>query len=123
MVISKQLKQRILDGEYVDILKKRATSRFKATGELSDKHLAQILLKDQMALTVALNSPQEHHTIDLGIRAFKRWLKVNMPHLTKGQVSAQIKKYKERAWQDFAELVEFNGSHPTAKVNVNVTTQ
>lgn len=77
---------------------------FTETGELSHKGLK--------ALKTALNGPQEHFTVVLGVNEFKRQLS-QVPFLTKGQRTETVRRYKIKAWTEYSEIVQYKGSFPS----------
>lgn len=85
----------------------------------SDKPLHKedgtLTLEGLLALKAAQNSPAFHHTVNLNIKEFKRYLK-RIPMMTKSIFNELVREYKDKAWQDYAELVEFKGSFPTVPV-------
>jgi hypothetical protein len=113
MRVTKQLRQRILDGEYPKILTKKDIKAFEKTGELTKEQETKIMMQDMVTLKVALNSPAQHRTVELGIKEFKRRMKDSFPFWTRGQKSEAIALYKKKAWLDFEEMVGFKGSFPT----------
>lgn len=79
------------------------------------KEDGSLTLEGMLALKAASNSPAFHHTVNLNIKGFKRYLRT-IPLLTKGKFNALVREYKDKAWQDYAELVEFKGSFPTLPI-------
>lgn len=77
---------------------------FTKTGELSHKGLR--------VLKTALNSPQEHFTVALGVNEFKRQLD-KIPFITKGQRTETVCRYKIKAWTEYKEIVQYKGSFPS----------
>lgn len=116
MRVTKELKQRILDGEYPKILKKADINKFKKTGLLTKEQEVQIMMQDAFTLKMTVNSPMQHQVIDLGIKAFKKLMRENPPVWlnTKAKVNAAIALYKKKAWIDYKETVGYKGSFPTA---------
>jgi len=111
--MTKELKQRILNNEYPDILKKKDLKEFEKTGNISKELMGQILMRDAFTLKVSLNSPAQHRVIDLGISEFKRKIKEDFPHWRSSRINEAIRLYKKKAWVDFAETVGLKGSFPT----------
>ena len=68
-------------------------------------------------LKKATQSPAEHFTVDIGINAFKRYVR-SLPGITKHMVNDQVRRYKLKAWGEYAELVKHKGSFPTHTMTV-----
>lgn len=113
MRVTKELKQRILDNQYPDILKKKDIKAFEVSGKLTPEQEGKIFMKDAFDLRVTLASPAQHRTVDLSIKAFKRRMKGSFPFWTKGQRNEAVALYKKKAWIDFTEMVGLKGSFPT----------
>jgi hypothetical protein len=71
-----------------------------------------LTFKGYQVLLATINGPQQHHTVDLGIKAFKKFV-AEKSGLTKKQQREQINKYKKHAWTEFAEIVQYKGNFPT----------
>ena len=89
---------------------RRVTPPEPLKAEWHDKQ-GNLTFEGQQALRMAQNGPQEHHMVNLGITGFKRMVN-SIPMLSKGQRSEQIRKYKQKAWGDFAEIIKYKGSFP-----------
>ncbi len=113
MRIGKELKARILDNQYPEILKKKDIKAFEKSGVLTKEQETKIMMRDMIDLKVTLASPSQHRVVDLGISEFKRRMKNSFPFWTKGQRAAAVALYKKKAWIDFKETVGFKGSFPT----------
>lgn len=113
MRVTKELKQRILDNQYPEILKKKDIKAFEVSGKLTQEQETKIMMKDSLDLKVALASPSQHRTVDLRINEFKRRMKGAFPFWTKGQRAKAVALYKKKAWIDFNEMVGLKGSFPT----------
>jgi len=94
---------------------KRIVSNVEGSKTALHNEDGSLTVKGIETLYRALQSPAEHHTVDLGVSAFKRFLNT-IPMLTKGQRSEQIKKYKKQARAEYAEIIAFKGSFPTMPV-------
>lgn len=113
MKVTKELRARILNNEYPDILKKKDIKAFEKTGELTKEQEGKIFMKDLMTLRMTMAHPSQHRTVDLGIKAFKRRMDGAFPFWTRGQRAKAVALYKKKAWIDFKETVGFKGSFPT----------
>lgn len=87
----------------------------KFVGELDKEWFnkdGSLTLKGLMAWKIAVTNPIEHRTVDLSIKQFKRYLK-QVPMMTKGIYSQQVKLYKKKAWTEYIDVINFKGSFPT----------
>lgn len=51
--------------------------------------------------------------IDMSIKKFKKHIAINFPQLTKSERNYLARRYKDRAWEDFHEIVERPSYFPT----------
>ena len=113
MKIGKELRQRILDGEYPKIIKKSDIKKFEKSGTLTEDKLLEIQAADMFTLKATMASPAQHRIIDLGITEFKRRIKIDFPAMSKSARNKAIALYKKKAWVDFKETVGHKGVFPT----------
>lgn len=78
---------------------------------LHDK-MGKLTAEGFKVLIASTNSPAEHFTVDIGINAFKRYVR-SIPGITKAMINDQVRRYKSKAWGEYTELVKHKGSFPT----------
>lgn len=72
-----------------------------------------------------ISKPIHHTPVNLGIKKFKRELRILFPHLTRHRRYMLVQAYKKRGWMDYNAVIRERGSFPTHPVygsKVKITT-
>lgn len=78
---------------------------------LHDK-MGKLTAEGFRVLIASTNSPAQHFVVNMGINAFKRYVRT-IPGITKSMINDQVRRYKSKAWGEYSELVKHKGSFPT----------